>query len=136
SVPLVRCTKCGLPETYETIEFDAAGVCNICRQNEFKKAEMNWAGLEKEFAALVEQYRGKADNDCIMPLSGGNDSTLPLYRMVKPYMAKPLVVPFNPGFMRPNLLANNERTFMQLGVDVLSFTPNWRVVRRLMLEAL
>lgn len=24
-----RCTRCGLPETYETIEFDEFGVCNI-----------------------------------------------------------------------------------------------------------
>jgi len=38
--------------------------------------------------------------------------------------------------MRPNLLANNERTFKKLGVDVISFTPNWRVVKRLMLESL
>ena len=38
--------------------------------------------------------------------------------------------------MRPNLLANNERTFKNLGVDVISFTPNWKVVKRLMREAL
>jgi hypothetical protein len=38
--------------------------------------------------------------------------------------------------MRPNLLSNNERTFKKLGVDVLSFTPNWKVVKRLMLESL
>ena len=25
AVDLVRCTRCGLPETYETIEFDAEG---------------------------------------------------------------------------------------------------------------
>ena len=33
---LVTCACCGLPQTYETIEFDAEGVCNICRQQEFK----------------------------------------------------------------------------------------------------
>jgi N-acetyl sugar amidotransferase len=38
--------------------------------------------------------------------------------------------------MRPTLLANNERTFKALGVDVISFTPNWKVVKRLMREAL
>ena len=59
-----------------------------------------------------------------------------LYHLVKEYKIKPLVVQFNHGFMRPTLLANNERTFKNLGVDVLSFTPNWNVVRRLMLEAL
>jgi N-acetyl sugar amidotransferase len=38
--------------------------------------------------------------------------------------------------MRPTLNKNNERTFKKLGVDVLSFTPNWKVVKRLMREAL
>jgi N-acetyl sugar amidotransferase len=55
---------------------------------------------------------------------------------VKEYKLKPLVVQFNHGFMRPGLLENNERTFKKLGVDVISFTPNWKVVKRLMLEAL
>lgn len=26
------CTKCVLPDTYETIQFDEEGVSNICRQ--------------------------------------------------------------------------------------------------------
>lgn len=136
SVDLVKCVRCGLPETYETIEFDAQGVCNICRQQEFKKEKVDWAARRKEFDALVEEYRGKYDYDCIVPFSGGKDSTFTLYHLVKTYKVKPLVVQFNHGFMRPTLLANNERTFKQLGVDVISFTPNWRVVRRLMLEAL
>ena len=85
---------------------------------------------------LIEQYRGKYDYDCLVPFSGGKDSTYTLNYLMKNYKVKPLVIQFNHGFMRPNLLKNNERTFKKLGVDVLSFTPNWKVVRRLMLEAL
>jgi N-acetyl sugar amidotransferase len=136
AVDLVRCTRCGLPETYETIEFDAQGVCNVCRQQEFKKEKVDWDARRADFDALIEQYRGKYDYDCIIPFSGGKDSTFTLYHMVKTYKVKPLVVQFNHGFMRPTLLKNNERTFKALGVDVLSFTPNWHVVRRVMLEAL
>jgi N-acetyl sugar amidotransferase len=136
AVDLVRCTRCGLPETYETIEFDAQGVCNVCRQQEFKKERVDWATRETEFAALVEGYRGKHDYDCLVPFSGGKDSTFTLFHLVTKYKVKPLVVQFNHGFMRPTLLRNNERTFKKLGVDVMTFTPNWRVVRRVMLEAL
>jgi N-acetyl sugar amidotransferase len=136
AVDLIRCVRCGLPETYETIEFDANGVCNICRQQEFKASQIDWAARGAEFGALIEQYRGKHDYDCIVPFSGGKDSTFTLYHLVKTYKVKPLVVQFNHGFMRPQLLKNNERTFKKLGVEVLSFTPNWRVVRRVMLEAL
>ncbi len=135
-IELVRCTRCGLPETYETIEFDSAGVCNICLQKEFRDGRIDWAARRLQFGELVEEYRGKHEYDCIIPFSGGKDSTYTLYHMVKEFGIKPLVVQFNHGFMRPTLLKNNERTFRKLGVDVLSFTPNWKVVKRLMLEAL
>lgn len=133
---LRRCTRCGLPETYETIEFDEFGVCNVCRQQEFKRGKIDWEGRKRMLEELVAEYRGKYDYDCIVPFSGGKDSTFTLYYLVKEYKLKPLVVQFNHGFMRPNLLANNERTFKKLGVDVISFTPNWRVVKRLMRETL
>lgn len=136
STQLVKCSRCGLPETYETIEFDAEGVCNICRQKDYKAERIDWQARRAEFDAIVEQYRGKHDYDCIIPFSGGKDSTFTLLHMVREYKIKPLVVQFNHGFMRPNLLENNQRTFRALGVDVLTFTPNWRLVRRLMLEAL
>jgi N-acetyl sugar amidotransferase len=135
-ITILRCNRCGLPETYETIEFDESGVCNICRQQEFKKAKVDWDQRKRMLDDLVAEYRGKYDYDCIVPFSGGKDSTFTLYYLVKEYKLKPLVVQFNHGFMRPTLLANNERTFKALGVDVISFTPNWKVVKRLMREAL
>ena len=134
--PLRRCQRCSLPETYETIEFDADGVCNICRQKEFRDDKIDWEGRKTQLDALVEQYRGKSDYDCIVPFSGGKDSTWTLYYLMKEYKLKPLVVQFNHGFLRPTLLENNERTLRRLGVDFLTFTPNWNVVKRLMLEAL
>lgn len=131
-----KCSKCGIPETYETIEFDQEGVCNICRQNEFKNERIDWAARKRLLDDLIEQYRGKYEYDCIIPFSGGKDSTFTLYYLVTEYKLKPLVVQFNHGFMRRKLLENNERTFKKLGVDVLSFTPNWKVVKRLMMESL
>lgn len=133
---MIKCTKCGLPETYETIEFDDHGVCNICRQFEFRQESIDWSNRKIMLEKLINEHRGKYDYDCLVPFSGGKDSTFTLYHLVKEYGLKPLVMQFNHGFMRPTLLKNNERTFKQLGVDVLSFTPNWKVVKRLMLEAL
>jgi N-acetyl sugar amidotransferase len=133
---LKRCTSCNLPETYETIEFDANGVCNICRQKQFKDNAIDWSARKADLDQLVAQYQGKHEYDCIVPFSGGKDSTFTLHYLVKEYKLKPLVVQFNHGFMRDGLLKNNERTFKSLGVDVLSFTPNWKLVKRVMLEAL
>jgi N-acetyl sugar amidotransferase len=136
SFKMKNCASCGLPETYETIEFDVENVCNICDQQKYKQNNIDWIERKKMFKTMIEEYRGKYDYDCIVPFSGGKDSTFTLYHLVKEYKVKPLVVQFNHGFMRPTLLENNERTFKRLGVDVISFTPNWKVVKRLMREAL
>lgn len=130
-----RCTQCGLPETHETIAFDEHGVCNICRQHEFKKDKIDWTANKKALDSLIEEHRGKYDYDCIVPFSGGKDSTWTLYYLMKEYGIKPLVVRFDHGFMRPNLEANVKKTMRNLGVDMISFTPNWKVVQRLMLQS-
>jgi len=133
---LKKCNRCGLPETYETIEFDETGVCNICRQKTYKDGEIDWAARKEQLNILIEKFRGKHEYDCIVPFSGGKDSTFALHYLVKNYGVRPLVVQFNHGFFRETLLKNAERTFKSLGVDVLTFTPNWKVVKRVMKEAL
>ncbi|MFQ5890820.1 MAG: N-acetyl sugar amidotransferase [Gemmatimonadota bacterium] len=133
---LIRCPRCGLPETYETIEFQDQGICNVCRQKEYRDEEIDWEERKRELEALVEEHRGKYEYDCIIPFSGGKDTTFTLLYMVEEYGVKPLVVQFDHGFMRPNLRENNERTFRKLGVEVLSFRPNWKLVKRVMLESL
>lgn len=133
---LRRCTRCVIPETHETITFDAQGVCNVCHQHVYKQEAIDWCQRRRELEALIASYRGRYSYDCIVPFSGGKDSTFTLYYLVTEYKLKPLVVQFDHGFLRPNLRQNNERTFKKLGVDVLSFRPNWHVVRQLMLESL
>lgn len=130
-----RCTNCGLPETHETISFDAQGVCNICRQQEFKRDQIDWSANKLALDSLIAEHRGKYDYDCLVPFSGGKDSTWTLYYLVKEYGLKPLVVRFDHGFMRPNLEENVKRTIRHLGVDMISFTPNWKVVQKLMLKS-
>lgn len=135
SIALKRCSRCLLPETHETLVLDSQGVCNVCRAQE-TKAEINWQERLEQLDALVAEYRGRYRYDCLVPFSGGKDSTWTLYYLMKRYPGiKPLVVRFNHGFLRPNLRANCDRVFRKLGVDVHDFTPSWKVVQRLMLQA-
>ena len=134
--PLKRCTRCALPETHESITFDSEGVCNVCRQVEFKQESIDWDEREAQLGELIEEYRGKYAYDCIVPFSGGKDSTFTLWYLVRKFKLKPLVVSFDHGFYRPNHLANVERTIKTLGVEYMRFRPNWKVVQKLMLESL
>lgn len=130
------CSRCVMPETAETLSFDHDGVCSVCRQVEFKQTAIDWAAKKPEFDRIVDHVRGKHDYDCIVPFSGGKDSTFTLWHLVMKEKLKPLVVRFDHGFLRPTLQDNALKTFRKLGVDVINFTPNWHVVRKLMFESL
>ena len=130
------CTKCILPQTHESVQFDEQGVCNVCRQAEMKHEEIDWNERRQILNEIVARYKGKGQYDCIVPFSGGKDSTFQLWYVVKELGLKPLVVRFNHWGYRPLVLENNTRTFKKLGVDVLEFTANWQVVKKLMLASL
>jgi N-acetyl sugar amidotransferase len=132
---LKRCSKCITPETQESITFDEKNVCSVCRQIEFKNDKIDWSKRKEDLNELIEQNRGKYDYDCIIPFSGGKDSTWTLYYLMKEYKIKPLVVRFDHGFLRPNLNDNTTRTLRKLGCDFQTFTPNWKVVQKLMLQS-
>ena len=131
-----RCSRCLLPETHETISFDARGVCSVCQNREFRDEKIDWGSKRRALDLILSEARDSADYDCIIPFSGGKDSTFTLYYAVKELSLKPLVVSFDHGFYRPNMLANRNRVVETLGVDLLTFKPNWLLVRKLMLQSL
>ena len=130
------CTRCVLPESHESIQFDSEGVCNICRQAEIKHEEINWTERRKMLDDIVAKYTNKGEYDCIVPFSGGKDSTFQLWYIVRELGLKPLVVRYNHWGYRPLVEENNIRTFKMLGVDVLEFKSNWNVVKKIMLASL
>ena len=132
---LKKCTKCQLPETYETIEFDKDGACNICEGVKYKTENIDWKKRKLLLDKIIEDNRGKYSYDCVIPFSGGKDSVFQLYYLVKEYKIKPLVIRFNHGFIRKTIQENVNMVFKKIGADFIDFTPNWRIVKKLMLES-
>ena len=130
------CTGCIYPETQDTLMFDEHGTCSVCRQIEYRDEGIDWERRRQELEELVAQYRGKGQYDCIVPFSGGKDSTFQAWFAAKELGLKALLVRFDHWFYRPLVHENNTRTLKILGVEMLNFTPNWYVVRELMLESL
>lgn len=131
-----QCSRCVTPETHDTIMFDKNNVCSVCRQIDYRDEKIDWSARRKALDELAAGYKNKAPYDCIIPFSGGKDSTFQLWFIVKQLKLKPLVVRFNHWGYRPLVEENNIRTFKILGVDTITFTPSWHVVRELMLESL
>lgn len=130
------CSECVMPQTAESLKFDQQGKCSVCAQIEYKHDHIDWPKRRIALDELVAAYRNQGDYDCIVPFSGGKDSTFTLWYIVKQLKLKPLVVRFDHGFLRPNVSKCADRTFRRLGVDVIHFSPNWQIVKKLMYEAL
>ena len=128
-----KCKNCNLPETYETIVFKDDS-CNLCDERSGYE-NIDWDLRIKELKKLLNKYRKNSGYDCIIPYSGGKDSTFQVHYSVKELNLKPLVVRFNHGFMRPNINSNSERFLKKIGVDFLDFSPNWKIVKFLMEES-
>ncbi len=131
-----KCGNCLLPETYETLVIEQDGsACSMCKTTDFKQNFVNWEERKKSLDKVIEKYRGKYDYDCIVPFSGGKDSTFTLYYLMKEYNIKPLVVRFDHGFMRRKHEDKTVRMLKKLGADFINFKPNWEIVKKLMWES-
>ena len=115
------CTRCVVPETSESVLFDDKGVCSVCHQIDFKQDKIDWNERYKELEQVIRENRNKYDYDCIVPFSGGKDSTFTLWYLVKKLNLKCLVVSFDHGFYRPNLIENRNKTLKILGQDFFVF---------------
>jgi N-acetyl sugar amidotransferase len=131
-----HCTKCLLPETHECVTFDEQGVCSVCKNHAYKQEVVDWNKREEEFYKLLSTYRNSGQYDCIIPGSGGKDSTFQVYILTQKYRLKPLVVTFDHGLFRPTVKHGWERTLRRMGVDHISFRPSWQVIKKVMLESL
>src|SRR5688572_20644733 len=89
---LTYCTQCIMPNTKPDLHFDARGVCAACRSYE-KRAEVDWAARKNELRAILDRFRRRDGGnwDCIIPVSGGKDSTYQVVRMLQEGM-NPLCV--------------------------------------------
>lgn len=66
---LIRCKTCCMPNTRPDTPF-VDGVCAACL-NYAKRPEIDWKARKAELLALLDRHDGK----CIVPSSGGKDST-------------------------------------------------------------
>jgi glutamine---fructose-6-phosphate transaminase (isomerizing) len=122
---LKRCTKCILPETFPYIEFDEQGVCNYCR-NYVKRNQPKPVEALKE---LIEPYKREGKNtDCIIPYSGGRDSSFVLHYAKKELGLKPVAFTYDWGMVTDLARRNIARVCGKLGVEniIVSADIHWK----------
>ena len=126
------CVRCCIPQTQEGVVFDELGVCQACQSAE-QKIHIDWQARERALRELLEAAKAKAGHnyDCIIPISGGKDSTFQLHVLTKVYGMKPLAVTFSHNWFSETGWYNLQNSLEQFNVDHVMFTPNRSLVNRL-----
>jgi len=129
-MPLKYCVKCVLPDSKPDLHFNSEGVCAACQAYE-NRAEVDWDARRAEFLAIVDEYRDTTNSswDCIVPVSGGKDSTFQVIKMLQLGL-RPLCVTATTCDLTEVGVANIEN-IKNLGVDHITISPNPAVRRQL-----
>ena len=118
------CTTCFYPETKPDLRFDDHGVCGACLSFE-KNVNKDWSQLEKDFIEYIKSDKTHDHYDCIVPVSGGKDSTYQVLKVLE-YGFKPLCVSAPTDYMT-DLGKTNLENLISLGVDHIYVTVNPKV---------
>lgn len=110
---LRRCTRCILPSTMPFIRFDTEGVCNYC----LNYSPRNIPRPKEELFELVEQYRRASGDECIVPFSGGRDSSYALHLIVNDLQMRPVTYTYDWGMITDLGRRNISRMCAELGVE-------------------
>lgn len=126
------CRNCILPETRPNIRFDDAGNCNCATGD--KKRSIDWPSREANFRRLASDLKERAARyDCVIPVSGGKDSTWQVAKALE-YGLKPLCVTWRTP-ARNELGRANLENLIRLGVDHVDISINPRIERAFTLAA-
>lgn len=131
------CTKCLFPETKPDLAFNEIGVCSACTAAENKNIGIDWKKREEDFNRIINHYKlpeGQNGYDCLIPVSGGKDSTYQAYFMKEVCGLNPLCVCFE----TTNLTEVGQRNIdniSKMGIDLIYFKKNYQVYRKMVIES-
>jgi N-acetyl sugar amidotransferase len=130
---IIWCKNCVLPNTRPNITINSSGVCNAC-VNHKNKDFIDWKKRSFLLKKLIKKIKqsSKSRFDCLLPVSGGKDSTWQVYNCLK-FGLKPLTFTWkNPSMT--SIGRKNLDNLINLGVDHIQWTINPIVESKFMLK--
>lgn len=116
------CTRCVMPDSKPDLTFNQDGVCSACQAFEMRRA-IDWRTRQQELETLLSKFRSKDEYwDCVIPVSGGKDSTYQVIKMLEFGMNPLCVTATTCDFSE--IGRRNIDNLKQLGVDHIQVSPN------------
>ncbi|MDD4013643.1 MAG: hypothetical protein PHW14_05585 [Candidatus Omnitrophica bacterium] len=135
------CVRCIYDATVPGIAFDEKGVCNYCRTADSIRSSHFKGESEKnsrKFSRLIERIRAEGRGkkfDCLVPFSGGVDSSYVLYK-VKQYGLRPLAYTVDNGWVSNEARRDMKKITGSLGVPLRKIEFESEGLRELYVAAL
>jgi N-acetyl sugar amidotransferase len=118
---ILFCKRCLYATTHPLgLTLDNDGICSGCRIHE-EKDTLDWTERRMALESLLRPYRSRAEGtyDCIVPISGGQDSYF-IVHMVKNVLGmNPLLVTYNKYFNTPLGIRNLANLRIKFNCDCL-----------------
>ncbi len=125
-----RCSICIMPETAKGIKFDENGLCQLCR--DFKKyIPKGEQELQKEIKNYIKE---ESKYNCIVPVSGGRDSSYALYYSKEILGLSPIAVHNNNDFETEIARENLENITNALNVPLVIIGSKEKISKKIVAE--
>lgn len=127
------CKRCLYPSNHAlNIILDDEGVCSGCRVHE-EKDTIDFQKRFSELTRIVTGYRNKTQNnyDCIIPVTGGQDSFFIVDIIKNRLGMSPLLVNYNSQYNTPEGIRNLANLRIRFGVDLLQNTVSPEKVKKI-----
>ena len=117
------CKKCVMPNTKPDLIIDDFGICNACSSFN-NRTSIDWEARYKDLLEITNKYksRNQSNWDCVIPVSGGKDSTYQVVKILQLGL-NPLCVTSTTCDLS-EIGRMNIENIKKLGVDYIEFSPN------------
>ncbi len=129
-----RCSVCVIPATAKGIQLNDQGVCQLCQGYQPFQPK----GRD-ELMNLIGEYKKDNTNpehDCVVPISGGRDSSYVLYYTAKELGLRPVALHNDNDFETPIVKDNLERVSQALGVPLVRIQSRANLGKKIVAEKL
>lgn len=132
------CKRCLYNEEHPLgLIIDDEGICSGCRIHE-EKDTLDWAERWQQLEQLVQPYRSKdtRNYDCIIPVSGGQDSYFIVHTVKNILGMNPLLVTYNKYWNTPLGIKNLANLRIKFNCDILIQNVNPLSVKKIVQETM
>lgn len=131
SLNLTQCRNCLYKSNHPLgILFDDKGICSGCSIH-LEKEQLDWEERRLDLLKLVEGYRKQDKYDCIIPVTGGQDSFFTVHYVVNELKMNPLLVNFNRVFNTKEGIENLHKLRTSFGLDLHQSTISPTIAKRI-----